>query len=498
MRTYNQLFKTFILLICMISITIFSCKKENVVTETDLNPKELYIALTGATNQNNTSIQNVLKAPDMTLQDTFKILHLRASNISDEEIAADIIVDPTLVEKYNTENNTSYKAMPAEAMNISEVTLTIPPGNTISNPIEVQLEDQSIFGKLEADELLLAYKVKDIKSPKDAKVTLSNEVYVVFRNVGNLEVSLISGTSNASIANLSFLRAPDANNYPGKAISVLGNLNFVSSVERSITVVQDNSLITTYNSANGTSLEALPSNYIKINNNNPIKIAKGTQSIAIPIEFNEMSLNSLTQERYIIPLKLTEEKAAYINKNQEVLYIVLSREENNIDARNSGLQGTKANRALWNVTSSSHYTTEYADFVAVSAIGKGSVSEVYGWLSDRTSTINHNFTVDMGASNTIKGFELTPQMFFGARYNVALMTVTSSDNGTNWTNVGVFRGTATEEQLNSKVPQQVKFLVPVKARYYRFHITGHYSNYYGQDNTYLRGATGIGDIQAIQ
>src|SRR5690606_3503705 len=116
--------------------------------------------------------------------------------------------------------------------------------------------------------------------------------------------------------NLSFLQGPDANYYPGRAVNVQGSLNFISSVERNITVVQDNSLITAYNAANGTSLEALPSNFIKINNNNPIMIAKGTQSISIPIEFNDISLSSLTQERYVIPLKLQDEKAAYINKDR--------------------------------------------------------------------------------------------------------------------------------------------------------------------------------------
>ncbi|WP_300603746.1 DUF1735 domain-containing protein [Niabella sp.] len=487
-------------LLLLMSLFYVSCKKDapKVLDSSALNPKALYVAFSSTIDGTNTGSSNVLNAPDGYIQDTLKRLRMIASSPSDSDIVVHVVLDTTLVSQYNSTSKTNYTAAPPDQMSATDLRLTIRAGQTESEPAPIYIKDLDILTKSGASGVVAPYRVKKIESPQSVNVSTSDKAYVLFRVAGKLTASIAA----AGQTNITYIQSPaDQARHIGRPITFNTLLNYAVPVERAISIKQDNSLVATYNSNNGTSLPAFPENQVTLNNGNALKIPPGVTTFPVSVIVKESAMPLLAgADKYVLPLRLEEQPSAFINTPGNIIYLVIAREVNNIDVDNTGLTGTVIDRASWSITASSFHDAGFQTFTIRSAIGKGVGNEASGWLSAPTSGSSWCM-LDMGSTTTVKGFKMVPQTFFGLRYNIALMTVQSSNDGVSWTEQGTFRGIASAASLSAKEPQQVKFYVPVTARYFRFNISRNYSTYDGGgtgNENYLQNAVGIADLTALQ
>ncbi|MBO9594623.1 MAG: DUF1735 domain-containing protein [Niabella sp.] len=477
-----------------------ACKKDvpKVLDSSALNPKALYVAFSSTIDGTNTGSSNVLNAPDGYIQDTLKRLRMIASGPSDSDIVVHVVLDTTLVSQYNSASNTHYIAAPPDQVSAIDLRLTIRAGQTESDPVPVYIKDLDVLTKSGVSGVIAPYRVKKIESPQSAKVSTSDKAYVLFRVAGKLTASIAA----AGQTNITYMQSPaDLARHVGRPITFNTLLNYAVPVERAISIKQDNSLVAAYNNNNRTSLPAFPENQVTLNNGNALKIPPGVTTFPVSVTVKESAMPLLAgADRYVLPLRLEEQPSAFVNTSGNILYLVIAREVNNIDVDNTGLTGTAINRASWSITASSFHNAGFQTFAARAAIGQGVGNEASGWLTAPTSGASW-CQLDMGSTTTVKGFRMVPQTFFGPRYNIALMTVQSSNDGVSWTEQGTFRGIASAASLNAKEPQQLKFYVPVTARYFRFNISRNYNMYDGGgagNEGYLQNAVGIADVTALQ
>jgi hypothetical protein len=259
-----------------------------------------------------------------------------------------------------------------------------------------------------------------------------------------------------------------------------------AAADISVTIVADTTKVQAYNKAYGTNLLTLPANTYRIVNPGKFMIKAGstsTDSLQVEITHPEL-LNA--PGGYLLPLNITSidgaDKGAAISSNQSTAYINITYAFNNVDTTQSTLAGTLISRTAWNVTVSN--TTS-------GALGPAMLdnSNTTAWRSSNSSTAVKWVILDMGSSQNVKGFRLTPNYVAVAENATAILVSTSTDN-INFTAQGTWKGTgplATSTAANPDI-KNINFIAPVAARYFRLDITSLVSG----------SRVGIGELNAIQ
>jgi len=142
----------------------------------------MYLTLSGAADNPN------VKTVDLDKSSTFPltISYGGTTNYDQGEITAEIVADNALVAAYNTENNTTYLPLPAEAYSFDKSSVTIVDGSRVSDQIEVTINPG--MANFAHDYLLPV----TIKSATEGKIPINEEfktVYFIIKgNVNTLPV----------------------------------------------------------------------------------------------------------------------------------------------------------------------------------------------------------------------------------------------------------------------------------------------------------------------
>lgn len=277
-------------------------------------------------------------------------------------------------------------------------------------------------------------------------------------------------------------------------LSVWGSMNYDVTVSATREVPVDvevflkaDTSVAAFNTANQTNYLLLPAAAYKFGGNSKT-IAAGKQSTD-PIRIEITDPASLADTRgYILPISIdkisTKDKGVQISSNQSTVYLVIPYRYTNIDSVQTVLAGPMMSRTGWTVTvsNSSSGTANQA-----SNLLDGNDATV--WRSSNSATAAKTITLNMGTTQTIKGFRISPN-YNNVNENATEITVSTSTDNVTYTPQGVWRGTAPAVGSSAAAPDYkgVNFLAPVQARYFRLDITARVSG----------NIVGAAEIHAIQ
>ncbi|MDQ8751064.1 exo-alpha-sialidase [Elizabethkingia miricola] len=480
MKTYKiNIYSFFFILLW--SMLLFSCREDQAPDTSQKEALQIYLQA------NNNKDQTILKSPIAILQGKF------ISDTSDlffavatREVATDTRLmiatetDSTIIGRYKKEYGKKLPLLPKEAYSLPE-SITIPAGKSISgNMLALTWKDPSVL-KDKNTTYLLPVSIKDTDNKN---VTLTSNRNTIFVEVKFSEITYSFKTvAGKTSDNIILNRALNGNTQvkggnPNLSVSLNAPINIDSKVNVNI----DNSLITTYNTANGKQLKVLPENMYTLNKTS-LSIPKGkTVSDILEIQFTDAASQLNIQSQYLLPIKTVSQNA--IPTSNDVVYLIISIEENNI---NSGVavSGNTIDRNNWSVETNSNYNP-----------GENGASKMLdgnnntGWLSSYNGS-SAQVTLDMKSPHTLKGFSITPTYLYDGYYTFfpKNITIYTSTNGTHWIKQGTYSNQTAGGSPQNPYIGWISFINPVNAQYVRFDFT---------ITDEIFGMVGIGELNTIE
>lgn len=252
-----------------------------------------------------------------------------------------------------------------------------------------------------------------------------------------------------------------------------------------VTLTADLSLVDQFNQKYSTAALPLPQANYRVVNPGKYKIKAGTlQSDSVQVEI--LHPEQLTDPKgYLLPFTITaiegKDKGAAISTNQRTVYINVTYEFNNVLPGQTALTGTPISRTGWSVTVSN--TTS-------GALGPAMIdgNNSTAWRSSNSASAAKWAVVNMAGQRTVKSFLLVPN-YVATAENATQITVSSSNDNTNWTVQGTWSGTGPAAGSSATAPdvKGINFASPVTAQYFRFDITAWVSG----------SRVGIGELNAL-
>ncbi|MET0392758.1 MAG: DUF1735 domain-containing protein, partial [Chitinophagaceae bacterium] len=235
-----------------------------------------------------------------------------------------------------------------------------------------------------------------------------------------------------------------------------------------VTFTADASLVADFNQKNGTAFLPLPAANYRIVNPGKYKIKAGTvKSDSLQIEI--LNPGQLTDPKgYLLPFTITaiegQDKGAAISTNQRTVYLNVTYEFNNVLPGQAPAAGTAMSRTGWSVTVSN--TTS-------GALGPAMIdgNNSTAWRSSNTASAAKWAIVNIASQKTVSSFLMVPN-YVTTTENATQITVSSSNDNTNWTVQGIWRGTGPATGTTAAAPdvKGINFASPVTAQYFRLEI----------------------------
>lgn len=277
-------------------------------------------------------------------------------------------------------------------------------------------------------------------------------------------------------------------------LSVWGNTSFNISVAATREVPADvevyikaDTSVSKYNADNKTNYLLLPSAAYKMNESK--RTISSGKIVSNPLKIEITDAASLSDTKgYILPITIekisSKDKGVQVSANQATVYIAIPYQYTNVDTVQTVLAGTLMPRTGWSVTVSN---SSSGSSNQASNILDGNNATV--WRSSNSSTAAKSITLNMGTTQTVKGFQFSPN-YTNMNENPTQMTVSTSADNVTYTVQGVWKGTGPSGTSGATAPdfKGVNFLVPVNARYFKFDITSWVST----------NVVGVAEINAMQ
>ena len=201
----------------------------------------------------------------------------------------------------------------------------------------------------------------------------------------------------------------------------------------SVGVEVDNSLVSTYNAAHGTSYAAMESQYVNLENV-PCRSRRANKSTDQVVVTLQGDLSSLTNANgYVIPLRLQAPSGAVVSESRGVVYVTVDVETSSELFRTnfsaSSIEGTPvADRSGWKI---------------IACDTEGIHTGTYDLLFDgdeasyiRTWGGPVSFTVDMGRDYDMTGMYFVSRSDYGAKYAPNEVMIECSLDGVDYQMLG--------------------------------------------------------------
>lgn len=374
-------------------------------------------------NQSNVTECTVYKTPIGLCGDALTNVHVRMQYPAQQTVKVGGAADMSLVAEYNEQNSTEYAALPDAAVKALEI-----------SPAEME------SGKNTAD--------LQVSLPTEARTSLTESDYVLpiristpggkddGREISTLDdksmAYLVIHTSDEDIASLTGSKTVDCNivNTP---VGVLGGVDskFTVSLKASVyTDVQlsaeiDNSLIAAYNEENGTSYEALPSDFASALKVNAATIKPGELSGDVAVTMDSEKAKQLSGS-YIVPMHIAMTYSDGTKKVfDEPVYTTIGVKETLINDNATSIPGTKGDVKTYSVVSAENLDPE-----GFSGLFSDDWNASWPFLEKKETAA---FTVDLGAEKNLVAFNI--DNYVGKEY-----TLYFSNDGNTWKEIGSTAG----------------------------------------------------------
>lgn len=470
MKTFNINIYS-IIFISLWSFLLFSCREDDTTVASSKDALQIYLQA------NNNKDQVLISTPIPILQgkfladnnDLFFAVATREVT-SNTQLTVTAESDISFIEAYKKQYGKTLPLLPKGSYSIPEI-INIPAGKSMSDKmLALTWKDPSVIKDKNATYLLPV----SIKSMDNKNATLTSNRNTIFVEVKFNEVSYSFKTSTGKTTDdVLFNKAGNTVLISGANPKLSASLNSIINTDTSIKIGIDNSLVSVYNSTNGTQFQMLPESTYKLSTTS-LNIAKGnTSSNELEIQFTDAMAQLDAQKQYLLPVKSSTQSG--LPTANDVVYLKISIFLNNV---NSGTPviGNTIDRSNWSITANSEYESD------ASMMLDGDAST--GWISGFNNS--SSVTLDMGTSRTLKGFSLTPTYLYGI-YALfpQYFTIYTSKDGINWTKQGTYEndGNIGGSPQNPYIGW-ISFIEPVKTRYVKF------------DN--ISSFKGIGELNAIE
>ena len=374
-------------------------------------------------NQSNVTECTVYKTPIGLCGDALTNVHVRMQYPAQQTVKVSGAADMSLVAEYNERNSTEYAALPDAAVKALEI-----------SPAEME------SGKNTAD--------LQVSLPTEARTSLTESDYVLpiristpggkddGREISTLDdksmAYLVIHTSDEDIASLTGSKTVDCNivNTP---VGVFGGVDskFTVSLKASVyTDVQlsaeiDNSLIAAYNEENGTSYEALPSDFASVLKVNATTIKPGEFSGDVAVTMDSEKAKQLSGS-YIVPMHIAMTYSDGTKKVfDEPVYTTIGVKETLINDNATSIPGTKGDVKTYSVVSAENLDPE-----EFSDLFSDDWNASWPFLEKKETAA---FTVDLGAEKNLVAFNI--DNYVGKEY-----TLYFSNDGNTWKEIGSTAG----------------------------------------------------------
>lgn len=162
-----------------------------------------------------------------------------------------------------------------------------------------------------------------IKSMDNKNATLTSNRNTIFVEVKFNEVSYSFKTSTGKTTDdVLFNKAGNTVLISGANPKLSASLNSIINTDTSIKIGIDNSLVSVYNSTNGTQFQMLPESTYKLSTTS-LNIAKGnTSSNELEIQFTDAMAQLDAQKQYLLPVKSSTQSG--LPTANDVVYLKIS------------------------------------------------------------------------------------------------------------------------------------------------------------------------------
>ena len=256
-------------------------------------------------------------------------------------------------------------------------------------------------------------------------------------------------------------------------VSTVSNVDFTwearcskkASGDIRVTVAVDNSLIDAYNEEHDTEFEALPVEAVVLENAE-MTIPAGEMVVADAVHLKLTDdanvLSTLKSAKgYIIPLRLVSAEGGNSQLSTNMLapsFLTITVTEDNMNHEAIQYTGTGtlvADQTGWTATTNGTVQSWYDPIESIFD-GNG---ETYCYISNRSGDLR--LDVDMGKPYSFDGIRMMSSSYYGDSGSFSAgMTVSTSDNGTDWKAQGEIESDA----------EDCVFYAPLTARYIRITV----------------------------
>ncbi len=257
--------------------------------------------------------------------------------------------------------------------------------------------------------------------------------------------------------------------------SIIAAAASLATVDITVNFDTDQAAIENYNKIAGTAYKPLPDNYYSLSGKSSV-IKNGTNtSDPVHLIIKPMPEDAEGIEKgveYAVAISITGANAniPVLDASKTLIVAVQSPSYTNIDAANTKADGILVNGPAggWSITTNTESKPDYPTGALID--GKDfpprfPIREDLGFPQI--------LTLDKRAVKAVNGFMFTPVYDYGAEvHNVYVMDLHSSNNGTTWKSQGTWYNDAIDPNTTKYAPdyKYLRFLVPVKARFFKFTI----------------------------
>lgn len=374
-------------------------------------------------NQLNVTECTVYKTPIGLCGDALTNVHVRMQYPAQQTVKVGGAADMSLVAEYNEQNSTEYAALPDAAVKALEITPAEMEGGKNTADMQVSLPTEARTSLTESD-YVLPIRISTPGGKDDGReISTLDDKSMAY---------LVIHTSDEDIASLTGSKTVDCNivNTP---VGVFGGVDskFTVALKASVyTDVQlsaeiDNSLIAAYNEENGTSYEALPSDFASALKVNAATIKPGELSGDVAVTMDSEKAKQLSGS-YIVPMHIAMTYSDGTKKVfDEPVYTTIGVKETLINDNATSIPGTKGDVKTYSVVSAENLDPE-----GFSGLFSDDWNASWPFLEKKETAA---FTVDLGAEKNLVAFNI--DNYVGKEY-----TLYFSNDGNTWKEIGSTEG----------------------------------------------------------
>lgn len=420
----------------------------------NMNEVKVYIPAIG-------SSYNVIKGNVLILRDEmiagndlkFPVLLTRPYS---EDVQVTAWIDTTLISVYDTTYSAKSPQLPEGFFALGNNTVTIKAGQTISgDSISLAVNPAKQVDKS-------SFVIPLVISTVNSRVPTSSNRNIMYVNAAFAKVNSSLGIIGNGTINSDIIYTPRGVTGPDK-FKFPGYLSQPIPKPAEITIgLPGNSAVDDYNRRYSTNYLPFPDGAYSLVNNKvtvPIDMPVSRDSFEVKISDQTAFQKGLS---YLLVLRIEDEGIVEPHLSAQEMYLIVNTSFSNYDLSNTSEPDKLLDRSGWSVVDFGSQSYGAARYV---------LDDNYStsWM---TSVRTANITIDMGAKQTLKGIQLSPNYKYGVSYNTPVFEITTSEDNTTWTTQGTYSGKAFGGSTSSPEKRNIHFYVPMQARYFKIIFGG--------------------------